>query len=85
MRHRFDSKNQGTCSAMVSFSLEDGKVFEVDFRGGCSGNLQGLSRLLEGMDASEAARRLKGIRCGEKATSCPDQLSRALERALSGA
>lgn len=76
--------NSGTCSSSVSFRLESGKVFGVEFEGGCSGNLQGIARLIEGMEAREALRKLKGIRCDDKPTSCPDQLARALERALEG-
>jgi len=74
--------NVGTCSRAVSFDLENGIVRNVQFDGGCSGNTQGIGRLVEGMEAAEAIRRLKGIRCGMKPTSCPDQLARALEKAL---
>ena len=71
--------NRGTCSTSVSFSLEDGKLKDVSFESGCNGNLQGIAKLVEGMDASEVVKRLKGIRCGDNETSCPDQLARALE------
>lgn len=74
--------NRGTCSRAVSFELVDGTVRNVQFEGGCSGNTQGVARLIEGMDAREAITRLKGIRCGFKPTSCPDQLALALEKAL---
>jgi uncharacterized protein (TIGR03905 family) len=66
----------------VAFRLEGGRVFDVEFDGGCSGNLQAVARLVEGMGAEEALRRLKGIRCGAKSTSCPDQLARAIESEL---
>jgi len=74
--------NRGTCSRSVSFEITDGKVQNVSFEGGCSGNTQGIARLIEGMDVHEAIKRMKGIRCGFKETSCPDQLARALEKAL---
>ncbi len=73
---------RGVCSRHISFDLEDGIVKNVQFEGGCSGNTQGVARLVEGMAAQEAIRRLSGIRCGFKPTSCPDQLARALSRAL---
>lgn len=78
MSQRFVHVNQGTCSASVEFAIEDGKVRSVAFQGGCSGNLQGISRLIEGLEVEEAVRRLSGIRCGDNVTSCPDQLARAL-------
>lgn len=78
----FEYKTHGTCARQIRFELEDGKVRRVQFVDGCSGNTQGISRLVEGMDAREAAARLKGIRCGRKSTSCPDQLALALEEAL---
>jgi len=77
-RHR----NSGTCSTWVQFDIESGKLYNVLFTGGCNGNLKGISALLEGMDAEEAIRKLKGLKCGFKSTSCPDQLSRAIEEAL---
>ena len=66
---------------MIEFDIEDGKVKDVSFVGGCNGNLQGIGRLVEGMDVKECIAKLKGIRCGYKDTSCPDQLARALEAA----
>ena len=75
-------KTSGTCSRLIHFTLEDGKVKNVSFEGGCNGNLQGISRLVVGMDAQEAIRRMRGIQCGFKSTSCPDQLATALEQAL---
>ena len=70
---------KGVCSTSIDIELEDGIVKSVAFTGGCNGNLQGISRLIEGMKAEDAIRRLKGIRCGFKSTSCPDQLAQALE------
>ncbi len=74
--------NKGTCSAAVQLRLEDGKVHDVRFIGGCQGNLQGIAQLVEGMPAQEVIDRLSGIRCGSRGTSCPDQLSRAVRWAL---
>lgn len=72
-----------TCSQQIDFDIIDGKLHNVAFLGGCHGNLQGVSRLVEGMDASQVIDRLEGIRCGWKDTSCPDQLCRAIRQALS--
>lgn len=75
-------QTKGTCSRQISFDLKDGKVYNVNFVGGCDGNLKGISKLVEGMDAKELITRLKGNTCGSKPTSCPDQLALALEAAL---
>lgn len=75
-------KTKGTCSTMIDVELKDGVIDSVKFTGGCNGNLQGISRLVVGMDAQEAIRRMRGIQCGFKPTSCPDQLATALEQAL---
>lgn len=72
-------KTQGTCASAIDLEVENGIIKSVAFTGGCHGNLQGISRLVEGMKVEEAIARLKGIRCGFKNTSCPDQLARALE------
>ena len=72
-------KTQGTCSQFIDIELKDGVIDSVVFTGGCNGNLQGISALVRGMKPKEAIRKLKGIRCGFKSTSCPDQLARALE------
>lgn len=77
----FKYKTQGTCSTEINFDLEDGKVYNVVYTNGCNGNLQGIGKLVEGMQADEVIARLGGIRCGWKATSCPDQLSKALRAA----
>lgn len=74
-------KTSGTCSRAIHFTIEDGTVRNVSFEGGCNGNLKGISSLVEGMAPAEAIRRLRGIRCGMKTTSCPDQLAQALEQA----
>ena len=76
-------KTKGVCSSAIDFELdEEKKLHNVTFRGGCSGNTQGIAKLVEGMDAQEVIRRLDGIRCGMRPTSCPDQLSKALKEAL---
>jgi uncharacterized protein (TIGR03905 family) len=72
-------KTSGTCSQMIYFDLEDNKVKNVQFMGGCNGNLKGIASLVEGMDKEEAIARLEGITCGLKKTSCPDQLAQALK------
>ncbi|MBP5210119.1 MAG: TIGR03905 family TSCPD domain-containing protein [Clostridia bacterium] len=70
----------GTCSRQIDVTLDDdGVIVDVAFTGGCSGNTQGVSALVRGMKADEAVKRLRGIRCGARPTSCPDQLSRALQ------
>ena len=73
-------KTQDVCSREIHFDIADNKITQVQFVGGCSGNTQGVARLVEGMDVDEAIRRLDGIRCGFKPTSCPDQLARALKQ-----
>ncbi|MCD8090043.1 MAG: TIGR03905 family TSCPD domain-containing protein [Clostridiales bacterium] len=72
-------KTKGVCSMQINFEVEDNKLHNISFVGGCSGNTQGIARLAEGMDVDEAIKRLKGIKCGFRPTSCPDQLARALE------
>ncbi len=72
----------GVCSKEFLIELEGDRIKKVAVKGGCSGNLQGISRLVEGMNVNDAISRMRGIRCGSKNTSCPDQLSIGLERAL---
>ena len=76
-----DYTPSGVCSRQIHFDIVDNKVRNVSFRGGCNGNLQGISRLIEGMDVDEAISHIEGIRCGLKQTSCPDQLAQALKKA----
>lgn len=71
---------KGVCSKLMDIDVEDGKIESVKVTGGCSGNLQGISSLLKGMDVDEAISRMDGIRCGVKATSCPDQIAQALKQ-----
>lgn len=75
-------KTKGVCSSSISFSIENNILKDVKFTGGCPGNLEGIGKLVEGMPVSEVIKRLKGIRCGRKTTSCPDQLTKALEEYL---
>lgn len=72
---------KGVCSKQINIELENDIVKSVEFIGGCSGNTQGVARLIAGMKVGEAIRRLDGIRCGFKSTSCPDQLAQALKLA----
>ncbi len=74
-------KTHGTCSREISFDLENGKVSNVQFLGGCNGNLKGIGALVEGMDVDAVIARVEGIHCGMKSTSCPDQLAQALKAA----
>ena len=76
---KFDYKTKGTCSQRIFFEIEDGILTNVQFLGGCNGNLQGISSLVEGMKVEDVISRIEGIRCGMKATSCPDQLAKALK------
>lgn len=75
-------KTSGTCSSAIDIEMDGNIIKSVAFTGGCNGNLKGISSLVTGMDARDAIDRLKGIRCGFKPTSCPDQLARALEQIL---
>lgn len=75
-------KTQGTCSQEIDVQLKDGVIDSVQFTGGCNGNLKGICALVKGMKPEDAISRLKGIRCGMKSTSCPDQLAKALETML---
>ncbi|MEG1527943.1 MAG: TIGR03905 family TSCPD domain-containing protein [Clostridia bacterium] len=70
----------GTCSVSIDFTIEDNKLHNVVYTGGCNGNLQGISKLVEGMDIDKAIEMLSGIHCGNKSTSCPDQLATALKQ-----
>lgn len=77
-------KTQGTCSREINFTIEGGKVKNVQFIGGCNGNLKGIGALVEGMDIDDVIARVEGIQCGSKPTSCPDQLAQALKAAKNG-
>jgi uncharacterized protein TIGR03905 len=77
-------QTKGTCSTSIDVEVEDGKIKFVQFFGGCNGNLKGIASLVTGMEIEDAISRLKGIRCGFKPTSCPDQLAHALEQIKEG-
>ena len=79
---RYSYKTTGTCSQVINFNIEGNVITDIEFIGGCNGNTQGVSRLVEGMDVQEAIKRLEGIQCGMRGTSCPDQLAKALKEAL---
>ena len=81
---QYTYKTKGTCSQMITFDVEDNKVKNVQFFGGCNGNLTGIAALVEGMDIDDVIARVEGTRCGMKATSCPDQLAQALKTAKNG-
>ena len=80
---QYTYRTRGTCSQMISFEVEDNKVRNVQFFGGCNGNLKGIGALVEGMEIDEVINRVEGITCGMKKTSCPDQLAQALKEARS--
>lgn len=79
MKHTY--KTKGVCSSQIEFELDGNVVRNVQFTRGCNGNTQGIAALVEGMDADEVIKRLKGTDCGGRGTSCPDQLARAIEEA----
>ena len=81
---KYSYRTEGTCCQAFDIETEDGKIKDVQFYGGCNGNLQGISHLVEGMKIDDAISKLKGIRCGFKPTSCPDKLARALEEIKNG-
>ena len=80
MKKRIEYKTKGTCSRMVTVEVEDGIITDCAFLGGCSGNTQGVAALVKGMSVDEAIGKIKGLKCGFKNTSCPDQLALALEK-----
>lgn len=77
---KFTYRPKGVCSQQMDIDVEDGKLVALKVMGGCSGNLQGIAKLVVGMDVDEVIARLDGIRCGFKKTSCPDQLAQALKQ-----
>ena len=78
----YQYRTKGVCARNIAFDIVDGNVVNVQFEGGCNGNTKGIASLIEGMPVDEAIRRMEGIRCGFKNTSCPDQLAQALKQAL---
>lgn len=83
MKKKIEYKTNGTCSRNIIVEVEDGIISECKFIGGCAGNTTGVAALVTGMSVEEAIKKLKGIKCGLRSTSCPDQLARALEQANS--
>ena len=81
MKKHIEYKTRGTCARAVIVDIEDGVITDCQFVGGCSGNTQGVAVLVKGMKVDEAVSKIKGIKCGMKSTSCPDQLALALEEA----
>lgn len=79
---QYEYKTKGTCSQRILFEIEENKLRNVQYIGGCNGNLKGISSLVEGMDVNDVIARLEGTKCGMKDTSCPDQLARALKEAM---
>ncbi len=78
----YQYKTSGTCSRSIDFEIEGGIVKNVRFHGGCDGNLKGIGSIVDGMKAEDVIAKLEGIRCGFKSTSCPDQLAKALRKAI---
>ena len=78
---QYEYKTSGVCSQRISFEVEGNKVKNVQFFGGCNGNLKGIAALVEGMDIDDVIARVEGVKCGMKSTSCPDQLAQALKTA----
>ena len=78
---QYEYKTKGTCSQRILFEIEDGKLHNVQYIGGCNGNLKGIGSLVEGIAVQDVISRLEGTTCGFKSTSCPDQLARALKEA----
>ena len=79
---KFEYRTKGVCSRSIILDIEDGIVKDVEFIGGCNGNLKGICSLVKGLSCEEVKKTLSGIRCGLKPTSCPDQLTKAIDEAL---
>ena len=82
MKNHIEYKTKGVCSRMIIVDTEDGVITDCKFVGGCAGNTQGVAALVVGMKVEDAISKIKGIKCGFKPTSCPDQLAEALEEAV---
>lgn len=79
---KFEYRPTGVCSRSICLDIEDGIVRDVEFVGGCNGNLKGICALVKGLSCDEVKEKLSGIRCGLKSTSCPDQLAKAIDEAI---
>ena len=77
--HNYEYSPKGVCSRRVTFDIDEGKLYNVHFEGGCNGNLKGISALVKGQNIDDVIERLDGIQCGFKSTSCPDQIAKALK------
>ena len=81
MKYRYQTV--GTCSQQIDFEIDDNNILSnVQFYGGCNGNLKGIGRLVDGMQVSDVISKLEGVQCGMKSTSCPDQLATALKKVM---
>lgn len=80
----YSFRTKGVCASMIKFDIEDGRVYNVQFTGGCNGNLKAISKLVDGMECEKVISILKGNTCGWKSTSCTDQLTKAIEEAMNG-
>ena len=78
----YEYKTKGTCSTKIKFDLKENRIHNISFEDGCNGNLKAVSTLAEGMEAKELVKKLKGLRCGARPTSCGDQLAQAVEKYL---
>lgn len=85
MKKHVEYKTKGTCSRMIILDIEEGVVTDCSFVGGCAGNTAGIASLVKGMKTEDVVAKLKGVKCGFKPTSCPDQLARAIEEAIENA
>ncbi len=79
-----DFKTKGVCSKKINYELDGTKIKSVNFEGGCPGNLLGISQIVVGMEAADVIEKFKGVKCGFKSTSCPDQFAQALEESIQG-
>lgn len=81
----YTRRNRGVCSRQTTVKIEDGKVVDIEVIGGCPGNLNGICSIVKGLPAEFVIERFKGVRCGMKSTSCPDQIAACIEEALAQA
>ncbi len=84
MREHYEFQPEGVCTKLISFDIEDGKIYGLNFLAGCNGNLKAIAKLVEGKDALITAEILRGNTCGKRMTSCADQLAIAIEQAMNG-
>ncbi len=82
MREHYEFQTEGVCAKLITFDIEDGRIYSLNFLGGCSGNLKAIAKLVEGSDAALTAEILRGNTCGHRMTSCADQLAQAIEQAI---